>query len=403
MTLCFMARHRLILMLRLFPLLALSSLLMLPACSDAPAGRAIDSGLALAEAMGGDTTGYLRAGTVRDFVFPADHGPHPGFKTEWWYYTGNLNAVDGRHFGFQFTLFRSALIPPASVDDARASDWSAEDLYMGHFAVSDVGDERFYAFERFSRGAAGLAGAQAAPFRVWLEDWEATVAVPGDSTAFPMRVRAAEDGIALDLVLTQTKPFVYQGDRGLDPKGDEPGNASYYYSATRLAAEGTVTVAGETFDVAGLAWMDREWSTSALGPDQVGWDWFALQLDDGRELMYYQLRRNDGTADPESDGVLVAQDGTKTPVARDDVALEVLDTWTSPLGGTYPSSWRLRVPSQALDLTVTPYFEAQELDVSVRYWEGAVRVEGMAGGQPVAGDGYVELTGYGDEARRVPS
>jgi len=374
------------------------------ACTTSRSDEAIDSNLSLAEAMGGDTTGYARADAVRDFVFPDDHGPHPAFKTEWWYYTGNLEAENGRRFGFQFTLFRIALTPPDADADSidstvRATDWATNQLYMGHFAVSDVGGEQFYAAERFSRGAAGLAGAQSPPFRVWLEDWETS----GDSTGFPMRVRAAQDGAALDLMLDPVKPLVFQGDRGLDPKGDEPGNASYYYSATRMAATGTVTVAGETFDVEGLAWMDREWSTSALGDDQVGWDWFALQLDDGRDLMYYQLRTQDGTPDPESDGVLVGEDGTKTPLYRDDVTLEVTDTWTSPLGGTYPSGWRLRVPAQDLDLTITPYFEAQELDVSVRYWEGAVRVDGTANGQPIRGSGYVELTGYAGGSSPVPS
>ena len=195
-----------------------------------------------------------------------------------------------------------------------------------------------------------------------------------------------------------------QGDAGLDPKGTEPGNASYYYSATRLAAEGTVAVEGATYDVSGRAWMDREWSTSALAEDQVGWDWFSLQLDDGRDLMYYQLRTRDGTPDAESDGVLVVADGAKTTLRREDVQLEVLDTWTSPQGGTYPSGWRLQIPAQSLDLTVTPYFEAQELDVSVRYWEGAVQVTGTADGKPIAGSGYVELTGYADAAGgRVPS
>lgn len=361
----------------------------------------VRSNLSLAEAMGGDTTGYLRAEEPRAFVFPDDHGPHPGFKTEWWYYTGNLDATDGRRFGFQFTLFRVALVPPGTADTARASAWATDHLYMGHFALSDVRNERLYAFERFSREAAGLAGAQTAPFRVWLEDWEA---VSIDSAGFPMRVRAEQNGTGIDLLLTPAKPFVLQGDAGLDPKGTEPGNASYYYSATRLAAEGTVAVEGATYDVSGRAWMDREWSTSALAEDQVGWDWFSLQLDDGRDLMYYQLRTRDGTPDAESDGVLVAADGAKTTLRREDVQLEVLDTWTSPQGGTYPSGWRLQIPAQSLDLTVTPYFEAQELDVSVRYWEGAVQVTGTADGKPIAGSGYVELTGYADAAGgRVPS
>ncbi len=367
----------------------------------APTTAQVGSNLSLAEAMGGDTTGYLKADAPRTFVFPEDHGPHSGFKTEWWYYTGNLNATDGQHYGFQFTLFRIALIPPDTRSLVRTSAWATEHLYMGHFALSDIQNEQFYAFERFSREAAALAGAQNDPFRVWLEGWEATSI---DSSGFPMRVRAQQDGVGIDLLLTPAKPMVLQGDNGLDPKGAESGNASYYYSATRLSAQGTVTINDDPQAVAGLAWMDREWSTSALGDDQVGWDWFALQLSDGRDLMYYQLRNQDGTADAESDGVLVAADGSKTTLRRDDVQLEVLDSWTSPLGGTYPSGWRLVIPSQALDLTVTPSFKAQELDVSVRYWEGAVFIEGTTNGQPVEGSGYVELTGYADAATgRAPS
>ena len=355
--------------------------------SEAPIAASLD----LAEAMGGDTTGYARATAIRAFRFPDDHGPHPAFKTEWWYVTGNLSAGAARRFGFQFTLFRVALTPTGTL--RRTSDWASNQLYMGHFTVTDVDGARFYADERFSRGAAGLAGAEGQPFRVWLEDWAVTAATP-TSTVPPFRVVAAGAGAAVDLVMAPLKPLVLQGDRGLDPKGDEPGNASYYYSFTRLATEGTIVVEGETFAVEGLSWMDREWSTSALGADQVGWDWFALQLDDGRDLMFYQLRRRDGTPSPQTSGVLVGADGEKTPLAQADVNLAVTDTWTSPEGTTYPAGWRLQIPAHGLDLRVTPLLANQELDVSVRYWEGAVAVEGTARERSVSGQGYVELTGY---------
>ncbi len=356
-------------------------------------GEPIQASLALAEAMGGDTTGYARAVEVRDLIFPDDYGPHPGYKTEWWYYTGNLNAEDGRHFGFEFTIFRFALAPSDTASE-RASAWATNQLFMAHFALTDVAAEGFYAFERFSRGAVGLAGAQASPYRVWLEDWSME-GVAGDP--FPMRLRAAEDGVSMDLTLEAAKPIVLQGDRGLDPKGPEPGNASYYYSFTRLPTTGTITVGERAYAVRGLSWKDHEWSTSALGDEQVGWDWFALQLSDGRDLMYYQLRRRDGTPSPFTNGILVAPDGTTNPLALGDVELEVLDTWTSPRSAaTYPARWRFRIPSEDLDLQITPHMPDQEMNVSVRYWEGAVRIDGTAGGEAVTGNGYVEMTGYGE-------
>ena len=364
----------------------------------------IESSMSVAEAMGGDTTGYRRAAMVRDFTFPRDHGPHPGFKTEWWYLTGNLETLEGRHVGYQFTVFRVAMTPPekgtdrdvrlAAAPNADTSDWATDQFYMGHFTVSDVANERHHAFERFSRGAAGLAGAQATPFRVWLEDWQ--LAGTGEEAAFPARIRAAEGDVAIDLTVQPVKPYVLQGEQGLSQKGPGRGNASYYYSYTRLATEGTVVLGSDTLQVEGRSWMDREWSTSALGENQVGWDWFALQLDDGRDLMYYQIRQQDGTPSPYTEGVLAAGDGASTRLRRADVELEVLDEWTSPSGATYPTQWRFRVPAARIDLTITPYFEDQELDVSVRYWEGAVRIEGTADGQPVSGSGYVEMTGYGD-------
>ena len=381
---------------------------------DAP----LDTSVAVADAMGSaDTTGYDRADRVVDFQFPRDHGPHPGFKTEWWYVTGNLDtegaatvpgrqpSTSGRDFGFELTIFRIALRPPgdtpvqfASTDSTRSS-WATDQLYMGHFALSDVTNETQYDVERFSRGAAGLAGAQGEPFRVWLEDWSITSATddPPVDGAFPVRIRAHGDEAAIDLVLSPEKPMVLQGNRGLSQKGEGSGNASYYYTYPRLATKGTVAVQGDTLSVSGLSWMDREWSTSALSENQVGWDWFALQLDDGRDLMYYQLRNKDGSASRYTDGIVVAPDGSTTPVDRSDARLEVLDTYTTPDGTReYPVEWRLRIPSQDVDLRVDAAFNKQELKVSVRYWEGAVTVNGSTASGPVQGHGYVEMTGYGE-------
>ena len=361
----------------------------LAACDDARAP--VGARVSVAEAMSGDTTGYARADRVRPFVFPADHGPHPAFKAEWWYVTGNVRATDGsgRRFGVQFTVFRSALAPAAD-GAGRASGWAARQLYMAHVAVGDVANERFYDAERFARGAAGLAGATAEPVAAWLGPVRLD-AVGDAGGAVPMRLRGEADGAAFDLTARPLKPVVLQGDRGLSQKGAGAGNASYYYAQTRMATAGTVTVGGEAVPVEGLTWLDREWSTSALGPGQVGWDWFALHLDDGRDLMLYQLRRRDGSKDPLSKGSVIAADGTKTGLDADDYTLAPLDAWTSPRGGAYPTRWRVRVPSAGLDLVVGGMMDDQELDATVRYWEGGVTVTGTA-----SGTGFLEMTGYAD-------
>ena len=298
-------------------------------------------------------------------AFPVITAPHPGFRTEWWYATGNLADAQGRRFGYQLTLFRIALAPGEAEPD---SAWRTRQIYMGHFAVSDPLGVGHQAFERFSRAAVGLAGAQTKPFRVWLEDWS----FRGDEGAiFPLRLQAQEEGVSLDLTLKAGKPRVLQGDRGLSQKSAEPGNASYYYSYTRLPTQGSLVLEGKTFNVSGNSWLDREWSSSALGPEQSGWDWFALQLDDGRELMFYRLRGKDNTIDPHSSGVLVAADGSYQTLTSNDVELEALGSWTSPhTGDRYPMPWRLRLAAEDLELEVTPLLLDQELRVSVHYWEG---------------------------------
>lgn len=338
---------------------------------------------------GEDPGGFARATAPRAFRFPDDHGPHPEFRHEWWYFTGNLRGPGGRRFGYQLTFFRFALAPDPP---SRVSRWGTNQAYMAHFAVTDAQGNRFRHFERTGRGALGLAGATARPFRVWLDDWSAEGT---ETSTLPIRLRALEDEASIDLVLDTARPIVPQGNRGLSRKGSAWGNASYYYSMTRLATRGSVRVDGVSFPVEGNSWLDREWGTSSLEKGQTGWDWFALQLSDGRDLMFYRLRRGDVASDPFSAGTLVHPDGSVRPLSVDDVRIETLGYWKSPESGArYPSRWRMRLPSEGLELEVVPRVADQELRTSVRYWEGAVGVRGTSLGEPVEGDGYVELTGY---------
>ena len=317
------------------------------------------------------------------FEFPHDHGPHHDYRAEWWYYTGNLADADGNRYGYQFTIFRRGIVPGEA---ERPSEWGTRQIYFAHFTVTDVADETFEFHERFSRAKPGLAGAQGEPnYHVWLDNWEAKELEDGR-----VRLRAQEGNIGIDLLLEQTKPVVRQGIEGLSAKSDEPGNASYYYSLTNNVTTGTVTTPRGTFNVTGNSWKDREWSTSDLGEGAAGWDWFSLQLDDDRELTFYYIRMEDGSIRPGLAGLIINPDGSTERIMLEDVIVENLDYWTSPhSGATYPAKWRLAIPGQNIDVTVTPLISDQELSVSFTYWEGAVRVEGTQNGY-----GYVELTGY---------
>ena len=343
---------------------------------------------AILKLLGGRASaGYAQALRPRPFTFPADFGPHNEFRQEWWYYTGNLDTADGRHYGYELTFFRFALAPSAP---QRSSAWATRQVYLAHFAISDVEAQKYYHLERLDRAAVGLAGAHSSPYGVWVEDWSAAGASRG---GLPMRLRAADGDVALDLQLDSLKPVVLQGDHGLSQKGSRPGNASYYYSLTRLASRGSVRIADRTYPVSGLSWMDREWSTSALEPGQIGWDWFALQLSDGRELMYYRLRRKDGRPDPHSQGVIVDQRGGWQTLSPNQITITVRSHWQSAhSGAVYPGAWELEVPNQGLRLRVTPYLADQEWSQRLRYWEGAVRLEDR--NHRALGSGYVELVGY---------
>ncbi len=333
--------------------------------------------------------GFSRAEKPISLEFPTDYGPHPDYQTEWWYYTGNLETREGRHFGYQLTFFRRALAPPDQREE-RESAWATDQLYFAHFAITDVSGGSHDEFERFARGAAGLAGAQPALYAVWLGNWRVEQIEPDI-----YHLRAEEQTLALDLTLTDQKGPVLQGIEGYSQKGPEPGNASYYYSQTRLETQGSVRIGDTVFEVEGLSWKDHEFSTSALGPEQVGWDWFALQLDDGSDLMVFQLRREDGTIDPFSSGTFITPDGRTYLLSQDDFSITVQDTWASPrTAGVYPTKWIIEVPAVDLALSLEPYLTDQELNVSFDYWEGAVQVEGIGEAGALMGWGYVELTGY---------
>ncbi|MEW5957869.1 MAG: lipocalin-like domain-containing protein [Chloroflexota bacterium] len=329
-----------------------------------------------------ETSEFARAYEIKPMVFPDDLGQHPDYQAEWWYYTGNLADAGGNRFGFQLTFFRRGLTPGLV---ERPSEWASNQIYFAHFTVTDVTGDSFTFHERFSRGRPGLAGAQSKPYHVWLDDWYAQEIGPGQ-----VELRAEAGDIGLQLVLTQAKPAARQGDRGLSQKSDEPGNASYYYSLTNNPARGTITTPRGAFAVSGNAWKDHEWSTSGLGPEAVGWDWYSLQLEDGREIMYFNIRQEDGSVEAVSGGALIEPDGRTRALPQEAVEITILDTWQSPdSGAVYPAEWTFAIPSEGIDLHLEPLLPQQELRVSFTYWEGAVQIEGTQRGY-----GYIELTGY---------
>lgn len=347
-----------------------------------------------------DVPGFAEALAPRTFTFPRDHGPHPEFRQEWWYVTGNLDGADGRRFGFELTFFRVALAPPPTAATRKAEEggapsatsaWRAREIYMAHFAITDVGARRFHYAHKLARGALGLAGSEGPPLRVWIDDW--TLGAAG-AAAGDWRLAAAQEGYALELELHPLTPPVLNGEAGLSVKSDAPASASYYYSIPRIAVRGTLLEHGKPLAVRGLAWLDREWGSGGLGPNQAGWDWFALQLDDGTALMFYALRDRDGSRDPHSAGTWVESSGEARPLKSPAVDIDVTDHWTTGDGVRYPSGWRLRVPSLGLDVTVHPVLPDQELKTSPRYFEGAVDVSGTREGRTLGGRGYVELVGY---------
>ena len=313
---------------------------------------------------------------------------HPAYKLEWWYYTGNVDTDTGRRFGYQVTFFR------VGVDRApkNPSTFAVRDLYVAHVAVTDVENRRHLFAERVNRAGVGTAGASMFDYRVWNEDWEVRLEYGTH------RLQARDPHFVIDLALSEDRPAVLHGDHGYSQKGATAGNASEYYSLTRMPTEGAITLDGERYRVRGLSWMDHEFGTTFLEPTQQGWDWFSLQLADGTDVMMFELRGKDGTAAPQSSGTLVSSSGAPRHLAAGDFTLTPGRRWTSPgSGGTYPVEWQVRAPGEQLDLSVTPVVDAQELigqRTGVTYWEGAIDVKGTRAGRPIAGRGYLEMTGY---------
>ena len=373
--------------MRIILLLSIS-LILVAGCSNSDREPAEQTPLSVSSTMGSTVDpGFARALTPREFVFPDDHGPHPEYATEWWYFTGNLKTDRNEAFGYQLTLFRVGLKPGSSADD---SNWRSHQLYMGHLAVSDMTRQQHLSDERFSRAAAGLAGAANDPLQVWLGPWSIN---GSDNDIFPLTLHAASERFGIDLtVQAGSKPVVLQGDRGLSQKSAAAGNASYYYSYTRLPTSGSIRVEDRVFEVVGNSWFDREWSSSALAADQAGWDWFSLQLDSGQDLMFYQMRGKDGLPQIYSKGVLVDRQGRVEPLSLESTLLRVTDTWTSANGTRYPTGWQMSIPGHAIDISIRAAFDDQEMAHTVRYWEGAVRVDGSHQGL-----GYLELSGYADD------
>ncbi len=344
------------------------------------------------------------------YSFPRDHAAHPANKIEWWYYTGNVKTDDGRRFGYQITFFRVGI----DYAPANPSKWAVRDLYMTHLAVSDPKGQRYRYAEKLSRGGPGLAGADTDRYHVWNEDWVAMLDGSRESGAGTRHVlKASSPQAGIDLVLDEGKPPVIHGINGISQKGARPGNASHYYSLTRMPTKGTIVVDGERFIVSGETWMDHETGTSFLEPEQRGWDWFALQLSDGREIMLYQLRRADGSRDPRSSGTIVERDGKSIHLAEKDFILtKGRRAFKSPNGAEYPTEWTVSIPSQQLELTVTTPLNDQELSLvkstGVAYWEGMIevtgrRANGPTGEQDIHGVGYLEMTGYHGSLGRVLS
>ncbi len=324
------------------------------------------------------------------YEFPRDHHAHPDFKTEWWYFTGRLTDEKGAVFGYQVTFFRQGLRPP-SARGGTTSRFIVDDLKFAHFALSDVRGRRFQFAQKTSRGAFGEAGFGETDRLAWIEDWTLNLSPDG---AFALH--AGDDTAQLQLRLESTKPFAIHGVNGASQKADGAGRASHYFSSTRLATSGTLVVGGKSFAVRGESWLDREWGSNQLAVNQVGWNWFSLQLDDGTELMLYQMRTKDGGLDPNSSGSFVSREGATEHLTREDYQLTPTQFWTSPAtGGRYPIGWQLTVPKRNLHLTISTPLEGQELVLRpVNYWEGLINVEGTRDGAAVRGHGYMELTGY---------
>lgn len=364
----------------------------------------VASGAGIGNAVGEGApaeVGWTQAVPGWNFEFPRDHGPHPDFKSEWWYFTGNLrDAKSGRQFGYELTFFRQGIrpAPRAAAGPEVSSRFAVNDFKFAHFAISDLDGKKFHFDSKVTRGAFAEAGfgdpsISGRPL-AWIETWNLTPQPDGS-----WRITARNSNMELALDLRALKAPVIHGNRGISQKSDGAGNASHYYSFTRLETAGRISVDGVACDVTGTSWFDHEWASNQLSAGQVGWDWFCLQFDDDSELMLYSMRQRDGSIDPNSSGTLVDANGNVTHLRQGDFVLRPIKHWTSArTGGRYPIAWDLEIPAQSIVLHVSPRLEDQELALgAITYWEGAVAATGTRAGRALSGVGYLELTGYAEE------
>jgi predicted secreted hydrolase len=337
---------------------------------------------------------WLRVESPPALSWPRDHAAHSDYRTEWWYATGTLASDDGRSFGYQLTFFRRGMA--AQPSEASSSTYAPEHVLAAHLAVVDLRGARLHQAERMRRIGAGLASAAEHELELVLDDFELRRDGGG---VLHLLAHDRDAGIGLELQLESSKPLVLHGERGLSRKGPEPGNASVYVSWTRLATRGTLHVGGVSVSVSGESWFDHEWGSSQLGAGVVGWDWFGLRLDDGRELMLYRMRDAQGGASAFSAGTLVEQDGSTRALSSKDFEMQPLSRWKSPRSGAeYPARWKVAVPKLGLAFEIAPLVDDCEIDgrasSGVVYWEGPVTLS--AG---LAGTGYGEFVGYAHEMR----
>jgi len=353
--------------------------------------------LAALPVSGEEAEDYLSVTGPCNLEFPKDHGAHPDYRTEWWYYTGNLKSEAGRHYGFQLTFFRTRISPPGAEKDwpRHPSAWRTQQIYISHAAVSDISGSRHLQAEDVSRAALGLAGVkrEGKNTLVSLKNWSAQIG-PESHT---LKVNTADFSFALNF--RTAKPAVLHGDKGYSLKGATPERASCYYSFTRLEGQGSITIGDSSVPVAGSAWMDHEFSTAPLEPGITGWDWFSLQLSDQTEVMIFLLRKKGGGLHPASSGTFIDPAGQTRHLAQDEFKISVLDTWKSRKSGArYPARWRIQIEPLKLDATIASNLPDQEMrtlgSTGVTYWEGSVSIHGSRDRHAVNGAGYVELTGY---------
>jgi predicted secreted hydrolase len=371
--------------------LAMAACALVQACDPPPEPAAEGDFAVLAQGAGG----FEQARPGMALEFPRDHGAHPGFRIEWWYLTANLQGPDGHPYGAQWTLFRTAnassQVQPIS--QSPGNPWQDPQVFMAHLAITMPGGH--VSFQRYARGGdyGGIAraGVGAAPFAAWLDDW--SLRSSGDGW-LPLRLDARQGRHAVRLRLSSERPLVLQGLEGFSEKHPE-GGGSYYYSQPFLAAAGELEVDGRVVPVTGKAWLDREWSSQFLQPDQAGWDWFALHLDSGEKLMLFRLRAREGTGvEDYRHGVLIGLDGDKQVLDPQRIELQVLQH-SRVAGRELPLNWLISLPQVERAFKVEALHPEQWMDVDFAYWEGVVRVSGEGPGNQ--GVGYLELTGYARE------